>query len=155
MANWPDRIPATPLFSVFAPTMNAEPDQEASEDLSVGARLLLGGFTLLIGALMVLVASPEEGDKRLFFYAFAGFCFLISFACVSKGRPRQFVGSIIGAVVFGSGVWYLASTLGADPVASTSRAEPSTLNALLFLLFFGLPGALYAWRTRFGFRKAG
>lgn len=135
--------------------MGTQADQEAGEDLGLGARLLLGGFTLLIGALMVLVASPEEGDKRLFFYAFAGFCFLISFACVSKGRPRQFVGSIIGAVVFGSGVWYLASTLGVGPVASTSRAEPSTLNALLFLLFFGLPGALYAWRTRFGFRKAG
>ena len=29
------------------------------------------------------------------------------------------------------------------------------LNALLFMGFFGLPGAAYAWTTRFGFRKSG
>lgn len=141
-------------MSIIGSKMKAEPDQEAGEDLSLGARLLLGGFTLLIGAMMVLIASPEEGDKRLFFYAFAGFCFLISFACISKGRSRQFVGSIIGVVVFGSGVWYFASTLGAGSILSSSRAEPSTLNALLFMLFFGVPGAVYAWRSGFGFRKA-
>lgn len=134
--------------------MNTEADQEINEDLSLPARLLLGGSTLLMGGLMVLIASPEEGDKRLFFYAFAGFCFLISFACVARGRPRQFVGSVIGAVVFASGVWYLASTLSAGPLASASSAEPSTVNALLYMAFFGLPGAAYAWRTRFGFRKA-
>jgi len=135
--------------------MNTEADQGINEDMSLPARLLLGGSTLLMGGLMVLIASPEEGDKRLFFYAFAGFCFLISFACVARGRPRQFVGSVIGAVVFASGLWYLAATLSAGPLASASRGEPSMVNALLFLAFFGLPGAAYAWRTRFGFRKAG
>jgi hypothetical protein len=43
--------------------MNGGQNQEADEDLSLGARLLLGGFTLLIGAMMVLIASPEEGDE--------------------------------------------------------------------------------------------
>ncbi len=135
--------------------MNTEADQEISEDMSLPARLLLGGSTLLMGGLMVLIASPEEGDRRLFFYAFAGFCFLIAFACVARGRPRQFVGSVIGAVVFASGLWYLATTLSAGPLASASRGEPSMVNALLFLAFFGLPGAAYAWRTRFGFRRSG
>lgn len=135
--------------------MSSEADQEVSADMSLPARLLLGGTTLLIGALMVRIASPEEGDNKLFFYAFAGFCFLISFACVARGRPRQFVGSVIGAVVFASGLWYLAATLSAGPLASASRGEPSMLNALLFMGFFGLPGAAYAWRTRFGFRKSG
>ena len=41
--------------------MSTEADQEVSEDMSLPARLLLGGTTLLIGALMVRIASPEEG----------------------------------------------------------------------------------------------
>lgn len=135
--------------------MNTEADQEINEDMSLPARLLLGGSTLLMGGLMVLIASPEEGDKRLFFYAFAGFCFLIAFACVARGRPRQFVGSVIGAVAFASGLWHLAATRSPGALASPLRGESSIVNALLFMAFFGLPGADYAWRTRFGLRKSG
>jgi hypothetical protein len=122
--------------------------------MSVGSRLLLGVVTLLVGLLMVLIASPEEGAKKLFFYGFGGFCFLIALSCVTHGRARSFVGSFVGVVVCATAIWYLASMLVAGPVTSASLPEPSVLNAILFLLVFGVPGAAYAWKVRFGFRRA-
>jgi hypothetical protein len=50
----------------------------------------------------------------------------------------------------------LWNTVGELNDAAFRSAHPgsSVGNALMFLLVFGLPGATYAYRTRFGFRKA-
>ena len=134
--------------------MNPDANEIVDEGLSLGARLFLGGICALIGAMMVLIASPEEGAKKLFFYGFAAFCFLIAFASVARGRVGQFLGSTIGTLIFAIGVWYFASLVSSGQNISPTRSEPSVLNALLFLLFVGLPGATYAWSARFGFRKS-
>ena len=134
--------------------MHSGEGKEVGGSMSLGARLLLGVVSLLVGVLMVLIASPEEGAKKLFFYGFGGFCFLSTLWCVTHGRVRSFVGSLVGVVVCATAIWYLAAMLLAGPATSASRSEPSVLNALLFLLVFGVPGAAYAWKVRFGFRKA-
>jgi len=58
----------------------------------------IGSFALLFGVVMFLVAPP--GPKAVYFYVFAGFCLLISIACIVRGRARQFVGSVIGTLLF-------------------------------------------------------
>jgi hypothetical protein len=36
---------------------------------------------------------------------------------------------------------------------SDRQSEPSVVNALMSFSIFGLPGATYAYKARFGFRK--
>ena len=103
---------------------------------------------------MVLIATPEEGAKKMFFYGFAGFCFLITIACLAQRRAREFAGSAVGACVFLAGLWYLVAMLLEGPGNWLALDEPSALQALLFLLVFGLPGAAYALNVRFGFRRS-
>ncbi|MCG6118057.1 MAG: hypothetical protein MEQ07_07665 [Aquimonas sp.] len=134
--------------------MSAKSPSDADENLGLGASLLLGISTLLIGLMMVLIATPEEGAKKMFFYGFAGFCFLITIACLAQRRAREFAGSLVGVCVFTAGLWYLGSMLLEGPGSWLALDEPSALQAILFLLVFGLPGAAYALRLRFGFRRS-
>jgi len=119
--------------------------------MSLGARVVIAIFAMLFGAVMCLAAPPT--DKALFFYGFGAFCFSIAVACVAKGRVAQFFGSVVGTVVFISGLAYLAHEVWAGPLWSNSRSEPSVKNACLFLLVFGLPGIAYAINARFGLGK--
>jgi hypothetical protein len=116
--------------------------------MSKGARAFLGIIALLLGALMAAVA-PDD-DKRVFFYGFTVFCTLMAAVCFTQGRARQFFGSVFGSSVFLIGVWYLATQLQSGPLYSGARSQPSVVNAVLFLVIFGIPGIVYAWRARFG-----
>ena len=134
--------------------MSAESQNQPEEGLGLGARLLLGISTLLIGLMMAQIATPEEGAKKTFFHGFAGFCFLITIGCLAQRRAREFAGRVVGASVFLAGLWYLGAMLLEGPGSWLALDEPSALQALLFLLVFGLPGAAYALNVRFGFRRS-
>ena len=78
---------------------------------------------------------------------------MIAVVCVVRGRVRQFVGSVIGTLIFLAGLAYLAHQLLGGTLISASRGEPSVLNAVLYLVFIGIPGATYAYKARFGFAR--
>jgi hypothetical protein len=124
---------------------------QINRGLSPTARIILGAFALLFGLVMFLVAPP--GPKAVYFYTFAGFCLLIAVACATRGRTRQFVGSIIGTLLFCVTATYLGYEVFTGGRLFSGRSEPSIWNGTLCLLFFGLPGAAYAIRVRFGFAK--
>lgn len=134
--------------------MSVEYPNPSEESLGLAARRLLGIPTLLIGLMMAYIATPEAGAKKVFFYGFAGFCFLITVACLAERRAREFAGSVVGACVFLAGLWYLGAMLLEGPSSWLALDQPSALQALLFLLVFGLPGAAYALNVRFGFRRS-
>ena len=131
--------------------MYEQANKTINQGLSLGARITLGLISGLFGVVMLLIAPPT--DKAIYFYLFGAFCLFITVACVTRGRVRQFVGSVIGSAVFIMGLAYLVSELTAGVYWSSRRSEPSVFNALLYLFFIGLPGAAYAYKARFGFRK--
>ena len=123
-----------------------------NQGLSFGARLLLGLVAGLFGVVMFLVAPPSTDSKAIGFYAFGALCLLIAIACFTSGRVRQFIGSIIGCSIFLAGVAYLAAELSGGKLWGSTN--PSAYNAAKYLLFIGIPGIVYAYKVRFGFRKS-
>lgn len=126
-------------------------EQLVRRGLSPFARFVLGGVAAAFGVMMILIAP--QNDKAVFFHGFGVFCLLIAVACLTTGRIRQFVGSVIGIALLALSGWYLYAELTGGPVISARRSEPSAFNAWLFFLAFGVPGAAYAIRTRFGWRR--
>lgn len=126
-------------------------NETISQGLSRGARILLGTVSGLFGMMMILSAPPN--DKAVLFYLFGALCLLITMACFTRGRLRQFVGSLVGVSIFIVGVAYLVSQLMAGSYWSDSRGETSAYNAILYLFAIGIPGVGYAWRVRFGFKR--
>lgn len=131
--------------------MYREAEQTINHGLSFGARLLLSAFATLFGIIMLLTAPST--NKAFIFYLFGVFCLLIAVVCFTQGRARQFIGSVIGCTIFGLGIWYLVVELSRGDYWSGARSEPSVLNACLYLAFIGIPGAVYAYRARFGLRR--
>ena len=119
--------------------------------LSSFSRILLGLFSGLFGVVMVITAP--DTDKAIFFYMFGGLCFLICFTCAVQGKPRQFLGSVIGICLFFVSLVYSIYEILGGSLVSGNRDEPSAINAILFLMFFGIPGLRYAMRVRFGKSK--
>lgn len=128
-------------------------EEYINRGLSLISRFILGLFSALFGMVMVLVAPPT--GEAVFFYAFGIFCLLISIACITKGRVRQFVGSVIGSVLLVLSGWYLYSEITGGPFFSGRRSDPSVANALFFFVAFGIPGAAYALKTKFGWSHSG
>lgn len=121
--------------------------KKIKEGLSPVAKFLLGAVSALFGLIMMAMASGTEDP---FFATMIGvFCFTITLACVTWGRVRQFVGSIIGTALFCLTLVYLWSQIASEPLFFGSRNEPSILNAVLFIIFFGVPGITYAVTARF------
>mgnify|MGYP003704657353 CR=1 FL=1 len=117
--------------------------------MSLGARIVIALFAALFGVMMAAVAPPT--DKALLFYLSAAFCLAIAIACVTPGRIAQFFGSLVALGVLASGLMYFFSMLADGPLFTASRSDTSLVNSLFFLAVFGIPSALYLWRTRFGF----
>lgn len=126
-------------------------EQVINKGLSPFARFILGLFSGLFGIVMVLFAPPTI--KAIFFYAFGGLYLLISLATLTKGKVRQFIGSIIGCVLFVLSGWYMFSQITTGPIFSGSRSEPSVINSAFFFIAFGIPGVSYALKTKFGWSK--
>lgn len=131
--------------------MYEQANETINQGLSFGARITLGVISGLFGVVMLLVAPPT--DKAIYFYLFGAFCLFITVACFTKGRVRQFVGSSIGSAIFIMGLVYLVSELVGGVFWSGRRSEPSVFNALMYLIFIGVPGAAYTLKARFGFPK--
>ncbi len=131
--------------------MYEQANETINQGLSLGARITLGIISGLFGIVMLLVAPPN--DKAIYFYMFGAFCLLITVACFTKGRVRQFVGSSIGSAIFIMGLVYLGAELTGGVFWTGRRSEPSVFNAVMYLIFIGVPGAAYALKTRFGFPK--
>lgn len=127
-------------------------EQQINKGLSPFARFILAVFSALFGLIMIFTAPPTE--KAIYFYAFGVFCFLVTFASVTKGKTRQFVGSIIGCVLFALSVWYMYAQLTTSPAISGSRSQPSIVNSISFFIAFGIPGISYAIRKKFGKKSA-
>lgn len=123
-----------------------------NQGLSLGARLLLGLVAGLFGAVMFLAAPPGTDSKAIGFYAFGLLCLLIAIACFTSGRVRQFIGSVIGCSIFLVGITYLVAELSGGKLWDSTN--PSAYNAAKYLLFIGIPGIVYAYKVRFGFRKS-
>ena len=131
--------------------MYRQASETINHGLSLGARIVLGLVSGLFGVVMLSIAPPT--DKAIYFYLFGAFCLFIAIACFTTGRLRQCVGSAVGSAVFIIGLIYLLDEVTAGAYWSGRHSEPSVINALLFLFFIGLPGAAYAFKARFGFRK--
>ncbi len=129
--------------------MYEQANEKINEGLSLGARLMLGSISGLFGLIMIMVAP--DNDKAIFHYLFGAFCLLITLACCTQGRVRQFIGSIIGATIFVLGLAYLVSEIAAAEFGYRGRSQPSVLSALGYVFFIGIPGAAYAFKARFGF----
>ena len=118
--------------------MYREAEEQINEGLSPLSRILLGSMAGLFGLMMIFIAPPT--DKQVFFYLFGGFCLVIAFACIFKGRVRQFFGSIIGVVLVAASTWYLSSQLmGAVHYLAPGQINPFLMQSCLLcsLVFLG------------------
>lgn len=141
------------INNVRAPTENMYQiaEEKINKGLSPIAKAILAVFASLFGVGMILMAPSSENIAYI--YTFGAFCILIAFICISKGRIRQFLGSILGMSLFGIAVVYIYSQFLTGPIDSGHRGEPSILNSILFLLAFGIPGISYALKVQFGFKN--
>jgi hypothetical protein len=98
---------------------------------------------------MFAVAPPTE--KAPLFYAFGAFCLSTAVACLAPGRIAQFFGSVVAASVLVMGISYFGAMVSGGPAATGRRSDQSFVNAVMFLVVFGVPSAVYLWRVRFGF----
>lgn len=118
--------------------MYQEAEEKINEGLSPLSRILLGSMAGVFGVMMDLIAPSD--DKQIYYYLFGGFCIAIALACLFKGRIRQFFGSVIGVVLVASSIWYLSSQLLAGGPMFSARSDQSVFNAIMFTVFFGIPG---------------
>lgn len=125
--------------------------EKINEGLSLPARILLFVFASMFGLIMFLAAPDNE--KTVTYYAFGIFCISIGIACITKGRIRQFVGSLIALAIFIMAIIYLYSQVTGGALVSGSKAEPSIINAIFFSFAFGLPSVLYISKAKFGIVK--
>ncbi len=121
---------------------------------SRAARLLLGAAAGFFGVLIFIITPGSPSPVSL--AMFGMFCIVIALACATRGRVRQFLGSVIASVVFGLALWYLWVTGVGGPV-TTDRpillSLLSLLSAMPFFVCFGLPSAAYVVSARFGFAR--
>lgn len=129
--------------------MYREAEEKINEGLNSFSRILLGSVPGLFGLMMVFIAPPTE--KQIYFYFLGGFCLVISLACMFRGRVRQFLGSLIGVVLATLSVWYLSAQIFEDGPLFSARSDQSIFNAIMFAIFFGVPGFTYVAKTKFGF----
>lgn len=112
-------------------------------------RLILSFFAGLFGVVMILIAPSAV--KPIGHYLFGAFCLGIAIACFVRGRIQRVIGSFIASAILVVTVWYLFTEISGGVVVSGSRSRPSVINAILALVAFGLPAAVYLRRARFGF----
>jgi hypothetical protein len=137
------------IFDILQKQAYKAAERVITGGLSLGSRIVLGLGSALM-ALMLL--SAAEGRGSVLYYLPGAFCLLITFACFTAGRVRQFLGSCIGIGIFGACLFYLLEDL-TDRALWTGERPFSTVQSLTIMMLAGVPGAAYAARVRFGFRK--
>ena len=126
--------------------MYRESQEVIEGGLSRSMRILLGGVAGIFGAGMIAMAPSSNAP--LGFYGFGAFCLLITAACLLTGRAQGLTGKILGISLFAVCTWYLTSQIMAGPFWPGGRSNPSVVNAVLAMLFFGLPGLAFAIRPK-------
>lgn len=126
------------------------PNETINQGMSLGARIVLALVAALFGVMMIAIAEPPHEAGPI---GFGLFCLSISLVCITRGRIRQFIGSCIGCTIFLTGMAYLIAEIGDGVFWSKRNGEPSIFNAIQYLVFIGIPGAAYAYKVRFGYRK--
>jgi len=126
-------------------------EKEIRRGLSLPARFILGSVSAIFGIGMIML--PISVETAFYSNAFGIFFLIISLACFTKGKFRQFVGSLMGCSLFLISILYLYSEIATGPLFFERRSEPSVLNAVCFLVAFGIPGISYAAKVQFGRRS--
>jgi hypothetical protein len=119
--------------------------------LSPTARYALAIFSIIAGLMMLINSTISEKPIAVLFAA--AFCFLITLACFSWGRVRQFFGSLIAGAVFSASLWFPYEQLTSGELLGSNFAGPSIVKSLMFFFAFGIPSLAYLWKARFGFRR--
>lgn len=119
--------------------------------MSLIARLLTAIFAGIFGLMSVAFAWQAQPDKAWMSYLFGAFCFAIALVCFLRGRAASFVGGLIATGIVCTGLAYLVSELIHGTIFTSRRSDSSIVNAVLFLIMFGLPAAKYVLATKFGF----
>ncbi|MCO1337014.1 hypothetical protein MO867_22070 [Microbulbifer sp. OS29] len=127
--------------------MHNEAQRVIGKGLSLFSRVLLGLVAGLFGVVMVLIAPGMS--KPIGIYGFGAFCIAISLLCVFTGKYRNYLGRLVGAVVFAVSMCFLVNEISGSKLISSSKAEPAIINAVLFFLAFGLPGGWFAAKGKF------
>ncbi|AOT08721.1 hypothetical protein S4054249_13040 [Pseudoalteromonas luteoviolacea] len=96
---------------------------------------------------MILIAPDLSNPIGI--YLFGVFCLIIFVMCVTSGKVRNYLGRLVGLIVFGLSIWYFFGQLGNGDFILGKRSEPSMLNSILFFFAFGLPGILFAVKGQF------
>ena len=136
--------------------MYREAEEHINNDLSLLPRILLGSVSALFGVVLTwfgIHGFMNNIESWPAMFSIGLFCLLISFANFTWGRLRQFIGSSIGIIVFILACWYLITQISGGSVISGKRSEPSILNAIFFMVFFGIPGITYTLTAKFGLNK--
>ena len=137
--------------------MYQEAEENINNGLSLIPRILLGSVSGLFGVVLTwfgihgLMNNIESWPAM---FSIGLFCLLVSFATFTWGRVRQFIGSSIGLIVFILACWYLTTQISGGLVISGKRSEPSIMNAVFFMVFFGIPCITYTLTAKFGFKKS-
>lgn len=142
------------LLETFQPIDGAqiEPGIGKNQHLfSLGIRWVLASFAFLFAFIMYLHGTGHP--TPFFSYFFGFFCAAVGIISITTGRVRQFFGSFVGLTVFAAGLAYLYSEISGGTFFSGSRSEPSVVNAIAFMIIFGIPGLIYALHARFGTRS--
>lgn len=118
-----------------------------NKGLSPFTRILLGSITGLFGVVMILIAP--EMIKPIGIYIFGSFCLAIFTMCITTGKIRNYIGRVIGLIVFGLSIWFFLGQILDGDLISSKRSEPSIINAVLFFFAFGFPGIWFAIKGKF------
>ncbi len=105
---------------------------------------------LLFGVLSFGMATDSNAPVALVAFVLLG-VFCVACGVVFLMLTGKFLFSLLGASLFAVGVWYLYSTLTAWGGEPGSQDGQSILYAVGFLAVLGLPGLVYALKSRFGF----
>ncbi len=97
-----------------------------------------------------MMTTAPDNDKKILFYVFGVFCFMLSIMCVVRGRIAHFLGSILAAVfLFFVGWIFLSPFLGSSGV--DQHSFHISIADIWISIFIAVPIAVYVWRARFGF----
>ena len=118
--------------------------------LSPFSRIMLGLVSGLFGVVMLIIAPGMS--KPLAIYAFGAFCIVIALMCIFTGKVRNYLGRVIGAIVFLISVFFFVNEVMDGKFISFRKSEPSVLNAVFFFFAFGFPGIWFAIKGKFPFK---
>ena len=131
--------------------MSHELTKAISEGFTPRIRVIIAVMIGSIGALFAIGIFLAPTHWQV--YLAPLFCFLIAGFCLAKDRLGQFLGSCLGVYVFIFTCWYVYDQFVTGQMLPAYKGDQSILGSLLALAVFGVPGLIYAWKAKFGFKR--